>query len=312
MWIELAIEVPSPAAEVLADAVGELTGGVELRDAETIVRVQGGRSLIVALTAPEAEADVLAAVEAACARLRAAGVSPDPMTLARREAHEDEWRDVWKRYFRTPARGQELRHPTELGAPGHGRRRSRDRHRSRARVRHGWARVDAAGDRDGRGARGSPRRSVSSISGAAPASCRWRRRCCGRARAGWPSTSTPRRWRPRSKTWRSTASPRSRRASGSLADVPLSPPCDVMLANIEATVLVPLAPAFPACLAPDAAVILSGLLAADVDPGVARVRGRRVRARGAPRRGRVVRVALAPHAGRMTRGGAACSCRRPG
>ena len=101
MWIELAIEVPSPAAEVLADAVGELTGGVELRDAETIVRVQGGRSLIVALTAPEAEADVMAAVEAACARLRAAGVSPDPMTLARREAHEDEWRDIWKRYFRT-------------------------------------------------------------------------------------------------------------------------------------------------------------------------------------------------------------------
>jgi len=47
--------------------------------------------------------------------------------------------------------------------------------------------------------------------------------------------------------------------------VPLSPPCDVMLANIEATVLVPLAPAFPACLAPDAAVILSGLLATDVE-----------------------------------------------
>src|SRR6187551_297120 len=106
MWIKLAIEVPSPAAEVLADAVGELTGGVELRDAETIVRVQGGRSLIVALTAPDAEADVMATVEAACARLRAAGVSPDPMTLARREAHEDEWRDIWKRYFRTQRVGK--------------------------------------------------------------------------------------------------------------------------------------------------------------------------------------------------------------
>src|SRR5688572_32682674 len=101
MWIELAFEVPSPASEVLADAVGELTGGVELRDAETIVRVQGGRSLIVALTAPEAEAEVMAAIEATGARLRAAGVSPDPMTIARREAHEDEWRDIWKRYFRT-------------------------------------------------------------------------------------------------------------------------------------------------------------------------------------------------------------------
>ena len=99
-WIELSIAVPSAAAEVLADAVGALTGGVELRDTETILRVEGGRSLILAQCAPDIEAEVVAEIEAACARLRAAGVSPDPMSLTRREADEDEWRDVWKRYFR--------------------------------------------------------------------------------------------------------------------------------------------------------------------------------------------------------------------
>ncbi|HEY7371943.1 MAG TPA: 50S ribosomal protein L11 methyltransferase, partial [Polyangia bacterium] len=99
-WIEIAISVPTGAAEVLADAVGSLTGGVEIRDTETILRVEGGRSLILAQCAPDAEAEVMGELEAACARLRAAGVSPDPMSVARREADEDEWRDVWKRYFR--------------------------------------------------------------------------------------------------------------------------------------------------------------------------------------------------------------------
>ena len=51
-WIELAIAVPSAAAEVLADAVGELTGGVEIRDTQTIIRVAAGQSLILAQCAP--------------------------------------------------------------------------------------------------------------------------------------------------------------------------------------------------------------------------------------------------------------------
>jgi len=58
LWIELAIEVPAAAAEVLADAVGSLTGGVEIRDADTILRVGGGRAVIVAQVAPDAEDDV--------------------------------------------------------------------------------------------------------------------------------------------------------------------------------------------------------------------------------------------------------------
>ncbi len=264
MWIELAIEVPSPAAEVLADAVGELTGGVELRDAETIVRVQGGRSLIVALTAPEAEADVMAAVEAACARLRAAGVSPDPMTLARREAHEDEWRDIWKRYFKTQRVGKSFV------------------------IRPSWEpQAAVAGDRVididpgrafGTGGHASTRLVIAMAEELADRHvARFVDLGCG---SGILSMAATLLW-PGARglaldvdseavatTLENLALNRITTVDarvGSLADVPLSPPCDVMLANIEATVLVPLAPAFPACLAPDAAVILSGLLATDVE-----------------------------------------------
>ena len=264
MWIELAIEVPSPAAEVLADAVGELTGGVELRDAETIVRVQGGRSLIVALTAPEAEADVMAAVEAACARLRAAGVSPDPMTLARREAHEDEWRDIWKRYFRTQRVGKSFV------------------------IRPSWEpQAAVAGDRVididpgrafGTGGHASTRLVIAMAEELADRHvARFVDLGCG---SGILSMAATLLW-PGARglaldvdseavatTLENLALNRITTVDarvGSLADVPLSPPCDVMLANIEATVLVPLSPAFPACLAPDAAVILSGLLATDVE-----------------------------------------------
>jgi len=264
MWIELAIEVPSPAAEVLADAVGELTGGVELRDAETIVRVQGGRSLIVALTAPDAEADVMATVEAACARLRAAGVSPDPMTLARREAHEDEWRDIWKRYFRTQRVGKSFV------------------------IRPSWEpHAAVAGDRVididpgrafGTGGHASTRLVIAMAEELVDRRvARFVDLGCG---SGILSMAATLLW-PAARglaldvdseavatTLENLALNRITTVEarvGSLADVPLSPPCDVMLANIEATVLVPLAPAFPACLAPDAAVILSGLLATDVE-----------------------------------------------
>jgi ribosomal protein L11 methyltransferase len=264
MWIELALEVPSAAAEVLADAVGELTGGVELRDAETIVRVQGGRSLIVALTAPEAEADVLAAVEAACERLRAAGVSPDPMTMARREAHEDEWRDVWKRYFRTLRVGKSfvIRPSWEppVTAPGD-RVIDIDPGRAFGTGGHASTRLVIAMAEELAGRR--VERFVDLGCGSGILSIA--------ATLLWPDA----RGLALDVDSEAVATALENLALnrvtavearvGSLADVPLSPPCDVMLANIEATVLVPLAPAFPACLAPDAAVILSGLLASDVD-----------------------------------------------
>ena len=48
-----------------------------------------------------------------------------------------------------------------------------------------------------------------------------------------------------------------------MSDVPAGN--DLVLANIEASVLVPLAPDFPSRIAPGGALILSGLLASDVD-----------------------------------------------
>ena len=106
LWIEIVVELPAGAAEVMADAVGELTGGVEIRDAQTIIRVGGGRSVIMAQCAPEMEADVLAEIAAVAARMKDAGVAVDPLSVRRREAHEDEWRDVWKQYFRATRVGR--------------------------------------------------------------------------------------------------------------------------------------------------------------------------------------------------------------
>ena len=215
-------------------------------------------------------------IEAACARLRAAGVSPDPISIARREADEDEWRDVWKKYFRALRVGRSFVIRPELGRAARGGRRSGDRHRSGARLRHGRSRVDAAGDRDGRGAGRRGRSSASSISAAGPGSCRSRRRCCGRRRAGWRWTSIRRRSRPPTRTWRSTGSRRSRRASAAWATCRRGN--DLVLANIEASVLVPLAPEFPARVAPGGALILSGLLAERRRRRDARLSRRRLRA----------------------------------
>ena len=106
LWIEIVIELPVAAAEVMADAVGELTGGVELRDGQTIIRAGAGRAVLVAQCAPEMEAEVLAEIEVAAGRMKGAGVPVDPLSVRRREAHEDEWRDVWKQYFRATRVGR--------------------------------------------------------------------------------------------------------------------------------------------------------------------------------------------------------------
>jgi ribosomal protein L11 methyltransferase len=100
VWTEVQIEVAPEAAELLASEVGELTGGVEVRDAGTIIRADAGRALVIAQCAPEDVDSVLAAVHETCDRARQAGLPVDPVLVRTRLAHEDEWRDVWKQYFR--------------------------------------------------------------------------------------------------------------------------------------------------------------------------------------------------------------------
>ncbi len=92
--------MPREAAEVMADAVGSLTEGVEVRDSDTIIRAGVGRAVIVSQCRPDIEAEVLEEIQATAQRLKDAGVAVDPLSVRRREAHEDEWRDVWKQYFR--------------------------------------------------------------------------------------------------------------------------------------------------------------------------------------------------------------------
>jgi ribosomal protein L11 methyltransferase len=261
-WIELAISVPSAAAEVLADAVGALTGGVEIRDTGTIIRVEGGGALILAQCAPDLEPEVLAEVEAACARLRAAGVSPDPISIARREADEDEWRDVWKQFFK----------PLRVGRS--------------FLIRPSWdAPPPAAGDRVididpgrafGTGGHASTRLVIAMAEElAARGVARFVDLGCG---SGILSIASALLW-PSARGLALDVDPEAVATAeenlalnrittvavrvGSIGDVP--PGSDLVLANIEAAVLVPMASEFPARVGPDGALILSGLLASDVD-----------------------------------------------
>jgi ribosomal protein L11 methyltransferase len=265
-WLEISLEVPTPAAEVLADAVGALTGGVEVRDAETIIRTVGGRSVIVAQCSPELETDLLAEVEETCARLRAAGVSPDPLTMHRREAHEDEWRDVWKQHFRALRVGRRfLIRPSWDEQP----------------ARPGDRVIDIdPGRAFGTGGHASTRLVIAMSEEIAdqalvPEVKSFLDLGCG---SGILSMAAAQLW-PEARglaldvdaeavatTGENFA--RNRVSTvvarvGTLADAG-DEPYDVVLANIEAVVLIPLAPAFPERLAAGGRLILSGLLATDV------------------------------------------------
>jgi ribosomal protein L11 methyltransferase len=99
-WIEVQVETGVEAAELVAAAVAPLTGGVELRDAETVFPTARDRGSVVALCRPQDEAALLDEIERALDLARAGGTTVDPVTLRRRAAHEDEWRDVWKQFFR--------------------------------------------------------------------------------------------------------------------------------------------------------------------------------------------------------------------
>jgi ribosomal protein L11 methyltransferase len=261
-WIELAVAVPPAAAEVLADAIGALTGGVEIRDTDTIIRVEGGRALILAQCAPDDEQEVMAEIDAACARLRAAGVSPDPISIARREADEDEWRDVWKQFFKPLRVGQSFLIRPSWDAPPAGP---------------GDRVIDIdPGRAFGTGGHASTRLVIAMAEelAARPVE-RFIDLGCG---SGILSIAAALLW-PAARGLALDVDPEAVATTaenlaenrittvatrvGSIGDAP--PGNDLVLANIEATVLVPMAPEFPARLGPGAALILSGLLTGDVD-----------------------------------------------
>lgn len=106
MWIEVQIETTEEGADLVAATLAELTGGVEIRDAQTLISAQVGRCVVVALCTPEAQDDVLAAAEEVLGFAREAGTAVDPVAVRTRSAHEEEWRDVWKQFFRSTRIGQ--------------------------------------------------------------------------------------------------------------------------------------------------------------------------------------------------------------
>jgi ribosomal protein L11 methyltransferase len=265
-WTELQIEIAAEATELLASEISELTGGVEVRDAGTLLRAGEGRAMIVAQCAPEAADDVLAAIEDTCARARAAGLRVDPVSVHRREAHEDEWRDVWKQYFRATRVGRTfiVRPSWDPGTIADGDRViDLDPGRAFGTGGHATTRLVIA--------------LAEEVEGRPVA--RFLDLGCG---SGILAVAAARLW-PRARGLAVDIDPEATACAdenlernhvttvetraGTLADAP--GPFDVVLANIQADVLLPLAPELVAVLAPGATLVLSGLLTDAAPPVLA-------------------------------------------
>jgi ribosomal protein L11 methyltransferase len=209
---------------------------------------------------------VLAAALETCERARAAGVRVDPVGVRRREAHEDEWRDVWKQYFRATRVGRTfiVRPSWDPGAIADGDRV-----------------IDLdPGRAFGTGGHATTRLAIAL---AEQVEARTVRRFldlgCG---SGILAIAAARLW-PGARGLAVDVDPEATACAaenlernhvgtvetraGTLADAP--GPFDVVLANIQADVLLPLAPEIVAALAPGATLVLSGLLTEATPPVLA-------------------------------------------
>lgn len=92
-FVEVAFTVPSGSVEPWAEALVEAgASGVEERDGTTLLAAPHGRVTLVVWLAPEDVDGYLDRVTASTRTL------PEPL-LARRDRDEDEWRDAWKKHF---------------------------------------------------------------------------------------------------------------------------------------------------------------------------------------------------------------------
>jgi len=99
--------LPDELADVMATVLQDVAdGGIEIRDAGTLVRAAPGRSVVVAHVVPEWRAQALEAIAETLTRAREAGLGTDGATVSERASHEDEWRDVWKQFFRATRVGR--------------------------------------------------------------------------------------------------------------------------------------------------------------------------------------------------------------
>jgi len=253
---------------VLAD----LAGGVELRDAETIFPTARDRTTVVTLCRPDERDDLLAAVDEVLATARAAGDTVDPVGIRQRPAHEDEWRDVWKQFFRT----------TRIGA--------------RFAVRPSWDPAGVAGVEHiieldpgrafGTGAHPSTRLVIGALerlAGAGAGVGRFLDLGCG---SGILTIAAHRLW-PAAKGWAVDLDPEAADctrenlvlngiqdgievAAATLEQLgPDGRGFDLVMANIQRDVLETLAAGLLEALVPGGHLVLSGLLTADAAPVLA-------------------------------------------
>ena len=263
-WTELQIEVAAEVAELVASEVSELSGGVEVRDAGTLLRAGEGRAVIVTQCVPEAADDVLAAALETCDRARAAGLRVDPVSVRRREADEDEWRDVWKQYFRATRVGRTfiVRPSWDPGTIEDGDRViDLDPGRAFGTGGHATTRLVIALAEEVEGRPVARFLDLGCGSGilAVAAARLWPRA------AGLAVDVDPEATACAAENFERNHVTTVETRTGTLTDAP--GPFDVVLANIQADVLLPLAPELVAALAPGATLVLSGLLT-DATPPV--------------------------------------------
>jgi ribosomal protein L11 methyltransferase len=93
-----------------------------LRDSGTLRATAAGRTAVIAMCRPEDRESLLAAAHATLATARANGLAVDPVIVRERAAHESEWRDVWKQFFRATRIGRRflVRPSWDPGRPGRG------------------------------------------------------------------------------------------------------------------------------------------------------------------------------------------------
>ena len=277
-WLEVQFEVAPDAAEVIAAAASEVAEGVELRDAGTVIKAAPDRAMVIAHVAPEDREQLLATVQEAAAVAREAGVTVDPVVVREREAHEDEWRDVWKQFFRATRVGRTfiVRPSWDPGALVDGDRViDIDPGRAFGTGGHASTRlVIALAERVADGPTGSD----APTGAVGQPIARFLDIGCG---SGILSIAASLLW-PAAHGMAVDIDPDSAAcarenldrnhvtsvdvAAGTLEIVPREPPFDLVLANIQADILAGMAKGLAARVRAGGTAILSGLLLRDADP----------------------------------------------
>jgi ribosomal protein L11 methyltransferase len=250
-FLELAFTVAAADADDTAARLCEAgAAGVEERDQATLARAPEGCAVLVVWIAPDDAAEFLA-------RAAAAGVPTD--AVAERLRDDDEWRDAWKRHFAPRAVGRFVIVPSwerYAAAPGE------------------WVLDLDPGRAFGTGGHASTRLCLRQIAAAAErAVARFLDVGCG---SGVLAIACARAW-PAARgiaidvdadaleVSRENAARNHVGDRIALAATLPGGAFDLVTANIEPEVLIPMAPALAARLAPAGRLILSGILVEAAD-----------------------------------------------